>query len=162
MKPKNASHHKRIGPVVVERELLQSPAYLALKGHAPQVLGLFLCKRQVARINKGKEQVWVCINNGELVFTYREAKEKYGLQYTTFSRALDELMAKGFLRISTRESSSWEEPAMYELLDEWRKYGTPDFSPSVRIKQCTHRFPKGHPLYLHLPGLRPPALAGQL
>jgi hypothetical protein len=135
----------------IPKSLLLSPAYLSLSATAMKVFAILCTKRQVANMNegkKGKRKRWVCTNNGQLIFTYKEAREVYGFHYSVFSRAIDELIAKGFLRITRLGGKTWEGntpedlPTLYELDDRWQEYGTAQFRVEERIKRRTYAFPK--------------------
>ena len=85
-----------------ERDMYKSKAYLSLRGLAPQVLVLFLGKRHMKKIKHGKREKWNCTNGDGLSFTYVEAEKEYGITKSRFSRAVGELLAKGFVSIAHR------------------------------------------------------------
>ena len=138
---------KRNTPVVVERQLIYSPAFLKLTGKSPQVLLVFLGKRQMVRVPVGKRKVWQIANNGQIVFTYAEAKEKYGIGYQAFSRAIGQLVSHGFIDIATPGTGIGGASTLYGISERWRKYGQEGFDFGKRGKRKAHRFPKGqaHP-----------------
>ena len=107
--------------VYFPKEILESKAYLALKGIASQVLALFMLKRQfenivgVKRIDKKKRQ---CVNSQSLSLTYIEAEKKYGITQPRLTRAIDELLAKGFLTC-TYQGGTWkQDKSTYGLIDK--------------------------------------------
>jgi hypothetical protein len=103
------------------KEILQSEAYLALKGIATQVLGLFMLKRQFERIpvpKRGKEKK-KCVNDQSLSLTYIEAIKEYGITQPRLTRAIDELLAKGFLTC-TYQGGTWkQDKSTYGLIDKY-------------------------------------------
>jgi hypothetical protein len=102
----------------VEAELLESKAYLSLKGLAPQVLMLFMLKRQFKKMSAGKRGKSVkksCVNLDSLSLTYIEAKKKYGITQPRFTRAIDELLAKGFVTKSHPGGGYQKDKAFYGL-----------------------------------------------
>jgi hypothetical protein len=103
----------------IERTLFRSKAYLSLKGCAPQVLLLFYGKRHMKRIKHGKREEWVCTNGDELSFTYIEAEKEYGITKARFSRAIGELLAKGFISIAHRGGGYKQDKSIYALSDNW-------------------------------------------
>jgi hypothetical protein len=103
-----------------EREKIESNAFLALKGFAPQLLALFLLKRLFGEIGRKGKKKRVCTNCESLIFTYIEAKEKYGITKSRFSRAIDELLAKGFITIIHRGGSFKQDKTIYGLSENWR------------------------------------------
>jgi hypothetical protein len=104
----------------VERELFESKAFLALRGVSPQVLILLLGKRQFRKIGgKGKRQKMVCSNCDSIHLTYIEAWEKYGISKPRFARAIDELLAKGFISIKHKGGTFKNDKSIYALSDNW-------------------------------------------
>lgn len=89
------------------------------------------------------------LNNGELVFTYIEAKQKYGMTAGRFARAIDELVEKGFLDIAETGMGLYGMPTHYGISDRWRYWGTEKFEPAKRpepnIRGCGFR--KGNKLW---------------
>lgn len=125
---------RKSNAVYIDRILINSKAYAALSGTAVKVLILFLERRQIVRIGrKGKEKIHI-VNNGEIIFTYREAKEKYGIGNSTFARAIDDLIEKGFLEISHHGAGLNKDSSKYSLSDRWQDYGTDKFQKKSREK----------------------------
>jgi len=106
----------------IEADLLESQAYLSLSGIAPQILSLFLLKRQFEKVGgkKGSKPKKVCINANSLSLTYIEAKEKYGITQPRLTRAVDDLLAKGFLTSIRRGGAYQQDKSIYGLSDNWR------------------------------------------
>ena len=118
----------------VERDLIKSEAFRKLTGQSRLVLFLFylkLKKRKTRR--KGKEQ-WLILNNDELQFTFKEAKEKYGLSKGQFERALDQLYAFGFIEVTLVGNAARRLPTLYGVRENWREYGKPEFVQRERPK----------------------------
>ncbi len=132
----------------VEQRLIQSKAFRSLTATAIKVLMIFLTKRQCERIGrKGKEQ-WTIRNNGEITFTYKEAKSKYGISESAFRNAIDELISKGFIDIAASGMGVHKVTTQYSISDRWRLYGTSDYKePKPRHKRPINRgFQKGNTL----------------
>ena len=106
----------------VERETFESMAFLALKGFAPQLLILFLAKRRFDQTGRKGKKKRVCTNCESIIFTYVEAKEKYGITKSRFSRAIDELLAKGFITIIHHGGSYKQDKTVYGLSENWRHW----------------------------------------
>lgn len=93
----NFQNQKHIGKgkgTFVERDLIESPAFIALRGVAPQMLIYLLAKREFKKTNNGR----ICINGKELKLSYIEL-EKLGITQPRATRGFDELLEKGFIRI---------------------------------------------------------------
>jgi hypothetical protein len=111
----------------VERELFLSRAYLSLKGFAPQMLVLFLGKRDM---NKKTHE---CLNKNNITMTYAElenifnrgrhnqygAKTKDGISRPRITRGFNDLMAKGFINIIRQGGAYQQDKTIYALTDDW-------------------------------------------
>jgi hypothetical protein len=103
----------------VERNLFQSKSFLSLKGFAPQLLILFLAKRRFETVGRDGKQKRICVNCDSIAFTYIEAKNKYGITKSRFSRAIAELLAKGFITIIHQGGSYRRDKNIFALSDKW-------------------------------------------
>lgn len=123
----------------VSRALITSKAFLSLKiAAACKVLMIFLSKCQVEKLRTrpgSRDREWVIVNNGEIQFTYIEAKEKYGLSSGRFTRAIDRLVAVGFIDIVKSGFGLKRDVTLYAISDRWEKYGTDEFVPMERPKR---------------------------
>ena len=131
----------------VHPELLSSEAFRTIT--APTsfiVLFDFYGKKKMQKIGKNH----VMTNNGELVYTYAEAERK-GISRAAFQRALDDLISRGFIKVSRTGAGVHRMTTLYALTDAWKKYGTPEFkfTPRERSGGRYKRvgFKKGHPHY---------------
>ncbi len=118
----------------IDYELYRSNAFKDLKPISVWVLLEFFTKRQLKKNSSG---CWACINNGKIIFPYREAKNKLGLHSAQFTRAIDNLMEVGFIDLthSGNGSGSQKDPSLYAISERWRKYGTSDFEKHEREKE---------------------------
>jgi hypothetical protein len=123
-----------------ERTLLESLAYHSLKTPTAYfVFGIFMTKRQWVEVGrKGKEQ-WDIANNGQITFSYREAKTKYGISCSAFRNAIDELREKGLIDIAESGAGLYRSQNLYEISDRWRLYGANEYKPP-------RPRPKGQPM----------------
>ena len=120
--------------VYLEPDWIDSKAFTALNGTAVKVFIWFMRRRQMAKVGrKGKEQ-WIVTNNGEIVFTYDEAEKKFGLTRSRFNRAIDELIAKGFIDITHHGGGMMGDCTLYSISERWRFYGTDKFVYKTRPK----------------------------
>jgi hypothetical protein len=121
-------------PVVVDREVFTSRAWLSLTGIAPQVYTLFLLRRRLEKQGRRGHEKWVCINNGEIIFTYREAETKHQISQPRFLRAIDNLVEHGFIDIAEPGMAVAKVPTLYTISERWRDYGKPSFKKASRRK----------------------------
>jgi hypothetical protein len=124
------TYKKRSAVVVIEQRLLKSKAYRSLRTPTSYfVLGIFMTKRQMVKGGRSGKERWDITNNGEIEFTYIEAKEKYGISYGAFRNAIDELREKGFIDIAESGAGLYKSANKYSISDRWKLYGTPEYKP---------------------------------
>jgi hypothetical protein len=118
-----SSIRKKQGGTFIYREMYESRAFLNLGGFAPQLLVLFLGKRWFEKTGgkKGKGER-VCVNGKDIRFTYIEAQNKYGITKSRFSRAIDDLLAKGFITVIHPGGGYKQDKAVYGLSENWRHW----------------------------------------
>jgi hypothetical protein len=104
----------------IERTLYDSKAYNALRGYAPQLLTHVFGKRQFETLRMGKRQKRTCINCDSLNLTYVEFKKKHGITQPRMTRAIDQLLEKGFLTIVYRGGTCQKDKAVYALSENWQ------------------------------------------
>ena len=112
----------------IDKKLPISMAWLSLTGKSQDVYLILLMRRKVKPVGKkkkGNRVKWVIANNGEIIFTYGEAK-KLGMSDGVFRRAINQLRDRGFIEY---ETESYQAPNLFTLLDDWKSYGTPGFVP---------------------------------
>jgi len=125
MGKKNKKNNSFKKGTYVERELYTSRAYLSLTGFAPQLLLLFLGKRY--RIS-GE-----FVNLHNITMTYAELEnifkkgnrnpmneKKDGISRPRITRAIDELLSKGFIEIVHHGGAYKQDKTQYAIIDDWR------------------------------------------
>lgn len=121
---------KRSGGVYFERRLLDSLAFRSLRRPASYVvLVVFWLRRRMEKQGPPGRETWCVANNGDIRFSYREAKQRYGLSPCVFRNAVDDLRDKGFLDIAASGAGLYKSANLYAISDRWREYGTPDYEP---------------------------------
>lgn len=134
----------------IDKRLPFSKAFLSIeKASTIQVLLIFYSKRRMEKTGRtGKEQYYIT-NNGELVFTFVEARDKYNIAPGRFGRAIDELLAHGFLEITKTGMGLHKIPTLFALSDRWLDYGKPNFEPAKRPQPMLYNagFKKGNQLW---------------
>lgn len=132
----------------VRPELLRSPAFRTITAPTSYLVLAEFYGRKRTRKKKGKD--YEMINNGELTFTYAEAERK-GISRAAFQRALDDLIGRGFIRVSRTGAGVHRVTTLYALTDAWKRYGTPDFEVVPRQRTGGRYkkvgFREGHPYH---------------
>ena len=113
------ANHKLPPGTWIEREMFESRAFLSLTGFAPQLLILILAKRQFITHGRRGRQKKVCTNCDRINITYTEFKNKYGITQPRMTRALDQLLEKGFLSIVYPGGTCRQDKAIYSLSTNW-------------------------------------------
>lgn len=103
----------------IERDLFISKAYISLKGVAPQLLTLILGKRKFETQGRKGKQKRICVNGDCLSFTYIEGLE-YGITKPRFTKAINELLAKGFITIIHQGGAYRQDKSLYGLCEKWQ------------------------------------------
>ncbi len=117
-----AQRHKFSPGTFIERDLFESLAFNDLKGFAPSLLIHILGKR-IFRTEgrKGKEER-VLLNGDDLNITYAEFKRRFGVSKPRLSRAIGQLMGKGFITLVRCGGSAPHDKSVYSLSDSWRMW----------------------------------------
>ena len=123
-----------VSKIVIDADLVTSKVFLKLKGVAPKVFLLFLRRRKMTKVGKKGKEKWVISNNGEIVFPYAEAKEKFGITPPRFQRALDQLVEHGFIDITHSGGGMLRDISKYSISSRWMDYGTSKFIEKQRPK----------------------------
>jgi hypothetical protein len=116
----------------IPRRMHRSPAYRKLTANSIFVLMEFLYRRQFVFLGKAKKPV--IKNNGEIVFTYAEAEDKFGIPRSTFKRAIDQLVDLGFIDIAHHGGGMLKDCSKYGISERWKEYGKEQFKKKSRQK----------------------------
>jgi len=115
--------------IYLDKEIIESKAFQALRGNSVKLLVYFMTKCAKEKIN-GK---WVITNNGSIVLRYQDAP---GMIAATFTHSLDQLVEVGFVDICIPGGKN--RPTKYAMQHRWKLYGKPDFVPAKRNKRKSH------------------------
>ena len=121
--------------IFFEGALIKFLASIRLTKTAVIVLLLFHQRRQLKKMGRHGKEKWVIVNNGKIVFPYCDAKKKYGIPASTFSRAIDKLMQFSLIDINHPGGGMAKDMTTYYISDRWRDYGTPEFKKQFRPKE---------------------------
>jgi len=117
----------------IDRALLRSPAFRGLDRIPLLVYLDFLNRRQMVCIkHKGREDTYVIANNGQIVYTYKEAEGR-GFGRASFRNAIDKLIERGFIDIAHQGSGGRSKDAtLFSISERWKDWNTPNFQPRSR------------------------------
>ena len=114
--------------IFIEREILESDAYWDLTGAAIQVYMVFLMKRVLSDKSFGKDKARIVANNGEITYTFVEARKNHKIPKSTFLRARDQLIRAGLIEIV--EDGGCHHTTKYSISNNWRNYPEQTFERS--------------------------------
>lgn len=109
----------------VPRDIYMSKAFHSLRGFAPQLIILFLAKRDM-------DNQYRCTNANNITMTYKELENIYnagkenknlpksGIKRPRIIRAIDDLLAKGFIIIVSHGGAYRQDKSIYGLSDQWQ------------------------------------------
>ena len=126
--------------IYLEGELLASAAFAELNQTEMRVFLRFYQKRQIAKKRRGE-----VLNNGKITFPYDEAEEM-GISSTAYTRALDGLLARGFIDITYSGEGMYRSKSLYAISTRWKHFGTERFEKKERRLRLRKKvgFLKGH------------------
>ena len=121
--------------------IIDSNLFWSMPKTAIRVYMIFKGKCVVEKVNakSGRESGWMIKNNGKIKFSYKEAKEKYGISCGSFAKAIDSLIEKGFIDLDHQGSGTQDDYNLYAISDRWKSYGTEFFVKAARTKRTDNR-----------------------
>ena len=128
----------RYDKMFISKRMITSKAFRSLStAPACQVFMIFLTKcvpKQIDGKPKRKDN-WYISNNGEIQFTYKEAWEKWSIDSSKFTRAIDENVRVGLIDITKSGFGLKKDESRYAISDRWERYGTDEFVIKKRKKR---------------------------
>ena len=118
-------------PMFIDRRMQRSPAFHKMTKSSIFILLEFYSRRQVAKIPR---RGWQIRNNGEIVFTYDEAKSKFRIARSTFRSSIDQLVELGFIDIAHHGGGMMKDCSKYGISERWRDYGREEYIKKSRKK----------------------------
>jgi DNA-binding transcriptional ArsR family regulator len=119
----------------IDQSLVKSKAFSLLSAGAIKVYLRFLMKRRMSKCKRKGQDQWIQTNNGELVFTYSEAKKELEMPPSTFMNCIDRLIEAGLIDIEHSGSGGRKgDVTLYAISERWRLYGTDGFITKQRPK----------------------------
>ena len=126
------SNKSNKGLIVIERRMHRSPAFRKLSSTSIFVLFEFLSRRQMVKV--GRRDKRLTKNNGEIIFTYAEARKRFEMFRSTFCRSIDQLVDLGFIDIAHHGGGLLKDCSKYAISERWRDYGKEEFIKKSRRK----------------------------
>jgi len=118
---------------MLEPDLIESDAFLNLSGGAAYRVLIRFYQKAYRKKVKGKKGLknTIITNQGEIIFTYSEAKE-LNVSSRTFRKVLHEIIVdKGFIDIAEQGIWYLKQSTKFSISNRWRKYGTPEYQPGI-------------------------------
>lgn len=145
----------------IETRMFLSEAYLSLgqPGSAPvissvsvQILMMLLGKRQFSQAKKGGKKIRERTDDNRFTLTYKEItsygyrldrtgnRVKGNITQPRATRAIDELMAKGFIDIVEYGGAYEKHKSKYSLIDDWKNWKVGDAPVRLRERDIRRGF----------------------
>ncbi len=116
----------------IPRRMHRSPAFRKLTATAILVYLEFKYRCKYAQA--GSRGRWHHVNNGELIFTYADAKKKFNITPSTFARAIGQLVKFGFIEVTHHGGGMLKDSSKYAISERWQDYGKEEFIEKFRKK----------------------------
>ena len=116
----------------IPKRMHRCRAFRELTASSILVLFEFLYRRQMVEL--GRRDRWVTKNNGEIVLTYAETTNKFGIARSTFRNSIDQLVKLGFIDIAHHGGGMMKDSSKYGISERWREYGKEEFIKKSRKK----------------------------
>jgi DNA-binding MarR family transcriptional regulator len=119
--------------LILSKKMLRSKAFVRLTGAAKQIvlelyMRLKLESYQPSRRDRESTQFFAK-NNGKLVLSYKSIHRQFGYSTATISKAIDQLVAHGFIEIAELGCGVKRQSHKIALIKNWQDYGTENFRP---------------------------------
>jgi DNA-binding MarR family transcriptional regulator len=119
--------------LILSKKMLRSPAFVRLTGAAKQIIlelymRLKLESYQPSRKDRESTQFFAK-NNGKLVLSYKSIHRQFGYSTATISKAIDQLVAHGFIEIAELGCGVKRQSHKIALIRNWQDYDTENFRP---------------------------------
>jgi len=119
--------------LVLSKKMLRSKAFVQLTGAAKQMLLELYTRLKLDSYKPGRRykesQKFYAKNNGKLVLSYKSIHKQFGYSTATISKAIDRLVANGFIEIAELGCGVKRQSHKIALIWNWQDYGTKDFWP---------------------------------
>ena len=113
--------------------MLRSKAFVTLTGAAKQILlelRIRLIVESYAPRRRDKDsRRYYAKNNGKLILSYKSIHRQFGYSTATISRAIDQLVAHGFIEIAELGCGVKRQSHKIALIKNWQNFGTENFRP---------------------------------
>lgn len=114
------------GGIYFERKVFRSTAYISLSKNARMVLLAMLDARQTnpafkKKVRKGfRAERYIDLD--KISMTYKQLTRDYGIPSQSIPRALDDLLARGFIEIKHRGGAGEHDKSIYALIEDYHRW----------------------------------------
>ena len=119
--------------LILSKKMLRSKAFVKLTGAAKQIILELYMRLKVNKYNPRKpnreSERFYAQNNGELALSYKSIHKQFGYSTATISKAIDQLVAHGFIEIAELGCGVKRQSHKIALIKNWQDYGTESFRP---------------------------------
>ena len=119
--------------LVLSKKMLRSNPFVSLTGAAKQILLELTMRLKLESYQPRKRHRdstrYYAKNNGKLVLSYKSIHKQFGYSSATISKAIDQLVSRGFIEIAELGCGVKRQSHKIALIRNWQDYGTEAFRP---------------------------------
>ena len=122
----------------IENDLINSKAFNNLTGYAPVLLLHLFQRRKFQNLSTSKRERYVCMNKDEINIPYSEFKDKFKIHKDKLARAIDQLLARGFVSLNHQGGAFKQDKSVYALSKKWNTWqpgNVIETRPKINIKR---------------------------
>jgi len=114
----------------LDKGMAYSKAYLSLGNPAMKILTYILFHQRWENVSRNQSKPkWICTNKDDLKLLYAAFRESpFKMQNKSITRGIDELLAKGFIKVKEQGGKSKGHASVYKIVDDykgWEKGSVP-------------------------------------
>ena len=107
-------------PAKLQYRLITSPAFIDLKPASKFILTLFYY--EIKFESYGRKKKWVAVNENNISLPYKEIRERIGYSDMTIWRAIQDILAHGFLNIAHYGGKAKGDFTIYCVKSQWENW----------------------------------------
>lgn len=115
------------------KEMVYSQALQALTLSERKVLDFAMLERRMAKVSQKKSKKKRYTTSNEILIPYSQLNgEPFNMNNSTITRAIDKLLALGFLTITEQGGSRQGHSTKYRFIDKWKTWQSGDEPLEIR------------------------------
>lgn len=117
----------------LHKDLIYSKALQSLNLSERKVLDFALLERRMEKVHVKKQQKKRYVASNEILIPYRQLNDDpFNMNNSTITRAIDKLLAIGFISVSEQGGSKQGHATKYKMIEKWRTWNPGDDPIEIR------------------------------